>query len=156
MRKRATLLINSFRRKSGVHSVISPRQIIFGKKFKTPLCKMEELVLEYGVLSSNKTLKPRAFYALYIRPNDGGTGHLVCKLSTNDMIITPRCKPIPMPDDVVKVVNQMGEDDGLLDGIGFHKIHKESTVEDMYRDIDSQDNSSCASNKSWDMPKDGN
>ena len=33
--KRATVLINSFRRRSGVHSVMSPRQIIFGKKFKT-------------------------------------------------------------------------------------------------------------------------
>ena len=40
MTRRATVLINSFRRKSGVHSVMSPRQIIFGKKFKTPLCKM--------------------------------------------------------------------------------------------------------------------
>ena len=38
MTKRATILINSFRRKSGVHSVISPRQIRFRKKFKTPLC----------------------------------------------------------------------------------------------------------------------
>ena len=49
MTRRATILINSFRRKSGVHAVMSPRQIIFGKKFKTPLCKMGELVLAYDV-----------------------------------------------------------------------------------------------------------
>ena len=54
MTKRATVLINSFRRKSGVHAVMSPRQILFGKKFKTPLCKMGELVLEYDVKSDNK------------------------------------------------------------------------------------------------------
>ena len=119
MTKRATVLINSFRRKSGVHSVMSPRQIIFGKKFKIPLCKMGELMLTYDVLSNNKTSKPRAFYALYIGPNDGGTGHSVFKLEAKKMIIIPRCKLIPMPDDVIEVANQMGEDDGSLEGIVF-------------------------------------
>ena len=36
----------------------------------------------------------------------------------------------------------------------FPNIHKESTVEDMYRDVNSQDSSNCDSDKSWDMPKD--
>ena len=49
----------------------------------------------------------------------------------------------------------MGEDDGSPEWIIVRNIHKESTVEDMYGDIDSQDNSSCASNKSWKMPKEG-
>ena len=60
-----------------------------------------------------------------------------------------------MPDDVIEVVNQMGEDDGSLDGIIFRNILKESTIDDMYEDVDSQDNSSCASDKSWDKKKDG-
>ena len=59
-----------------------------------------------------------------------------------------------MPDVIIEVVNQMGEDDGSPDGIVFRNIHKESIVEDMYGDTDSQDNSSCASDKSWDMLKD--
>ena len=92
--------------------MMSPRQILFGKKFKTPLCKMDELVLAYDVKLENKISKPRVFYTLYIGPNDGGTGHSVFKLSTKTMIVTPRCKPIPMPDDVILVVNQMGVDDG--------------------------------------------
>ena len=79
--RRAVVLINSFRRKSGVHSVMSPRQILFGKKFKTPLCKIGELVIAYNTTSDNKTTTPRAFYALYIGPNNGGTGHQVFKLS---------------------------------------------------------------------------
>ena len=115
---------------------------------------MGELVLAYDVQLNNKTSKPRAFYALYIRPNDGGTGHSLFRLSTKSMIVTPRCKPIPMPDNVIKVVNHMGEDDGSLEEIVFRNIHKESTVEDMYGEVDSQDNSSCASNKSYEMPKD--
>ena len=108
MTRHATVLINSFRRKSGVHTVMSPRQILFGKKFKTHLCKTGELVLAYDVKSDNKTSKPRAFNALYIRPNDAGTGHSVFKLSTKKMIVPPRCKSVPMPDDVIEVINRMG------------------------------------------------
>ena len=62
--------------------MISPRQILFGKKFKTPLCKIGELVMAYNVTSSNKTMDPRAFFGLYIRPNYSGTGHTVFKLAT--------------------------------------------------------------------------
>ena len=99
---------------------------------------MGELVLAYDVQSNNKMSKPRAFYALYIGPNDGGTGHSVFKLSTKTMIVTPRCKPIPMPNNVIAVVNQMGEDDGSSEGIIFRNIHKELTVEDLYDYVDSQ------------------
>ena len=61
--------------KSGVHPVMSPRQILFGKKFKTPLYKISKLVMAYNVTANNKATIPRAFYALYIRPNDNDTGH---------------------------------------------------------------------------------
>ena len=56
MTRRVTVLINSFRRKSGVHTVMSLRQILFGKKFEIPLCKIGELVLVYDVKSDNKNL----------------------------------------------------------------------------------------------------
>ena len=60
-----------------------------------------------------------------------------------------------MPDNVIKVVNQMGKDEGMLDGIVFCNILKNSNLDDMYGDVDSQDDSSCAFNKSWEIPKDG-
>ena len=71
------------------------------------------------------------------------------------MIITPRCKPIPMPDNIIEVVNKMREDDGMLDRMVFCNILKESTLDGMYGGVDSQDDSSCVSDKSWDMAKDG-
>ena len=43
----------------------------------------------------------------------------------------------------------------MPDRIHFRNILKESTIDDMYGDVDSQDGSSCSSNKSWDMSKDG-
>ena len=82
MLKRVVVLINSFRRKSGVHPVMSPRQILFWKKFKTPLCKIGKLLMAYDVTTINKTRIPRALYALHIEPNDCGTGHQVFKLSS--------------------------------------------------------------------------
>ena len=98
---------------------MSPRQILFGKKFKTPLCKIGELVMAYNVTADNKTTTPRAFYALYIGPNDSGTGHQVFKMSTRRMVTTPKCKPIPMPDNVIQVVNNLGEQDDMPTGIEF-------------------------------------
>ena len=116
---------------------------------------MGELVLAYDVKSNNKTSKPRAFHALYIGPNDAGIDHLVFKLATKNMILTPRCKPIPMPDDVIQVINQMGEYDGSPEGIVFRNIHKVLTVEDLYPDVDPQDDIDNASDTSWDKKKHG-
>ena len=107
--KRATVLINSFKRKAEVHSVMSLRLILFGKKFKTPLCKMGKLVLAYDIRANNNTSRPTAFYALYIGPNDDVTGHLIFKLPTKKMIITQRCKPVPMPDNIINVMNKIRE-----------------------------------------------
>ena len=75
--KRVTVLSNSFRRKLGVHPVLSPRKILFGKIFKSPLCKIGELMMAYDVKTSDRILHPRAFYALYTGPNDNSTSHSV-------------------------------------------------------------------------------
>ena len=64
--------------------------------------------MAYDVTSSNKTTDPRAFFTLYIGPNDSGTGHTVFKLVTKRLVTTPKCKPKPLVEDVVKVVNEMG------------------------------------------------
>ena len=55
MVKRVTVLINLFSRKSGVHPVMSPRQLMFGKKFKTPLWKNGKLVIAYNVIYNSIT-----------------------------------------------------------------------------------------------------
>ena len=111
--------------------------------------------MAYIVQANDKMSQSRAFYVLYIGPNNGGTGHSVFKSSTKQMIITPRCKTVPIPDNVIEVVKMMGEDEGMPDRIYSSNIHKESTLDALYGDIDSQNDSSCVSDKSWDMSKDG-
>ena len=76
MVKRVTVRINLFRKESGVHLVISPRQLMFGKKFRTPLCKIGKLVMAYNMTSNNTTANPRAFFALYIGPNNSDPGSI--------------------------------------------------------------------------------
>ena len=91
MVKRVTVLLNLFRRKSGVHPVMPPRQFVFRKKFKTPLCKIGELVMAYNV----------TFFTLYVGPIDSSSGHTVFKLSTEKLVITPKCQPKLMAEDIV-------------------------------------------------------
>ena len=132
MVRRVVILINSFAWKLGVHDVMSPRQIIYGKRFHTPLCKIGELVLAYNTEVSNDTGKERAFFALYVGPRDNGTGHEVIKLSTKQRVNTPKCIPKPMTQDIIDVVNLLGEEEGLQDGIQFLDIHGKATVLDLY------------------------
>ena len=61
-----------------------------GLAFKTPLCKIEGLVIAYDIKTSNKTLHPRTFYTLYIVLTDSNTGHSVFKLSTKQLLATPK------------------------------------------------------------------
>ena len=66
-----------------------------------------ELVMAYDNNASNKVLYPRTFYALYIGPNDSSTGHLIFKLSTNQILTTPKYKPVTIPDDLIEAINKM-------------------------------------------------
>ena len=132
---------------------MSPRKILFGKKFKSQLCKIGELVIAYDVTANNKTTIPRVYYALYIGPNDSGTGHQVFKLLSKRLVTKPKCKPVPMPDDVIQVVNDMGEQDGMLSGIEFCNIHHESTLVDLFADNHLNDDNSNTSGNDWGLNK---
>ena len=55
-----------------------------------------------------------------------------------------------MTEDVVIVVNEMGKQEGIPDGIQFHNIHHKSATSDLYADIvGHKDSNSCASDKEW-------
>ena len=50
---------------------------------------------------------------------------------------------MPMPQDLIQVVNEMGRQEGMLDAIKFCNIHKESSLLDLYIDDDFQEDKSC-------------
>ena len=44
-----------------------------------------ELIIAYNSKVRYKTLHPRAFYALYVKPNEEGSRHLIYRLSTDQI-----------------------------------------------------------------------
>ena len=139
-----TVLINWFNRKSGVHPVMSLRQMLFSKQFKTILCKIGKLVMVYNVTSNNKTGCLRAFYALYIRPSNSGTGHIIFKFSIKSVVTTPKCKPNPMTEDIITIIDEIGRKKGIPEEIQFQNMHLKSTFSDLFNDqTGHEDNDSC-------------
>ena len=65
-----------------------------------------ELVIVYDNKVGNKTLRPREFYALSVRPNENGNGHLIYRLSTNQIVITKDYQTVPVPEDLDDVINK--------------------------------------------------
>ena len=111
---------------------MSPRQIMYRRKFIPPLCKIGELVLAYDTYGTNDTGQPRAFYGLYIASNENGTGHRVIKIKTKRLVTSPKCKLIPMPEDVIDVINTLGEQEGVPDGVQFLDVHGKATLMELY------------------------
>ena len=55
-----------------------------------------------------------------------------------------------MAKSVVKVVNNIGKQEGIPDGIQFHNIHHKPTLSDLYTDkVGHTDNNICASDNNW-------
>ena len=80
----------------------------------------------YDVATNNMTAHPRAFFALYIGPNNSGTSHTVFKLSTKRLVTTPKLKPKPMAEDIIIIVNNIGIKAWMLDEIQFQNIDHNS------------------------------
>ena len=58
-----------------------------------------------------------------------------------------------MSDNIIKVVNNLGRQDGMPSGIDFRNIHHESTLADLFADKDIKDDDSKASDKDWGLNK---
>ena len=72
--KREAIMINSLPLEGGVYDAMSARAIVTGKVLHISPCKLGEYV-QAKVPTTNKTDKERTVDALYIGPNDNGTGH---------------------------------------------------------------------------------
>ena len=106
------------------------------------------MVIAYDTLVSNDTGQPRAFFALYIEPNENGTGHRVIKLQIKRLVATPKCIPTPMTQNIIYVVNKMVRQEGAPDGIQFMNVDRKATLEDLYPDEEHEDDS-CASDVNY-------
>ena len=84
-----------------------------------------ELVIAYNNKVGSKTLYPRILYALYIRPNDIGNGHLIYRLSTDQILVTKEYQSVPVSDDLIEAINETNLYDNKIQVIhlkGNHSI----------------------------------
>ena len=65
-----------------------------------------ELVIAYNNTSGNNTLHPKVFYALYIKPNGDGNGHLLFKLLTDQIIVIIKYQSVSVPEDLIGTTNK--------------------------------------------------
>ena len=103
-------MINSIRREGGEHPVMSPRQIVTGRKLILPPYPPGMMVYAVKGDSSNSIDEIRTFDTLYLRPDADGGGHFVYNIDTMQRNLACRVigvnkKPIPMTDLMIKVIN---------------------------------------------------
>ena len=104
---RVVILMNSLPCKGSLHSILSPREIVTGNKFRCPTIKIGQYVQEL-VGGTNDTEQERSIDALYLGQADNGSGHNVFNLSTKAVVSVNRVVVIPTPQTVIERVNAMG------------------------------------------------
>jgi hypothetical protein len=82
---RVTMLINSLPKQNGIHLILSPREIVTGKKFRCPSIKIGQYVQGHTG-GSNSPDQERSIDSLYIGRADNGSGHVVFKLNTKQPV----------------------------------------------------------------------
>jgi hypothetical protein len=135
---RVTMLINSMPKHNGLHSILSPREIVTGKKFRCPSIKIGQYVQGHTG-GSNDTGQERSIDSLYIGRADNGSGHEVFKLSTKQPVSVNRVTIIPTNDAMIKAVNDVGEQECQPEGIEFSDINGRITLEDFTANDDDDD-----------------
>ena len=79
-----------------------------------------ELDIAYNTKFEYKTLHPRVFYVLYIRPNDVDNGHLIYGLSTDQILVTKEYQSIHMPENLIEAISETSSSDNKIQVIHFN------------------------------------
>ncbi|OEU08351.1 hypothetical protein FRACYDRAFT_250146 [Fragilariopsis cylindrus CCMP1102] len=135
---RVTMLINSLPKQNGIHSVLSPREIVTGKKFRCPTIKVGQYVQGHTG-GTNSTDEERSIDALYIGRADNGSGHVVFKLNTKQPVSVNRVTIIPTTDALVNTVTNIGEQEQQPEGIEFADINGRVTLDDFAANVINDD-----------------
>jgi hypothetical protein len=135
---RVTMLMNYLPKKGGSHHIISPRELITGKKLRVPEHHIGQYVQGHTGGTSD-TCKERSVDPLYIGQADNGSGHVVFKLSTKQPVSVNRVTVITPTADHIKFVNDMAEAENQPEGLEFADINGKVTLEDFMDGIDDDD-----------------
>ena len=145
---RVIILKNSLPQKGSLHSVLSPREIVTGKKFRCPKVRIGQYV-QGLVGGTNDTETERSINSLCLGRSDNGSGHSMFTLDTKVGVSVNRVVVIPTPASVTTRVNKMGIAEKQSEGIQFSDRDGRVTINDLDLSMNDE-NESNASNKSFD------
>jgi hypothetical protein len=136
---RVTMLMNSIPKKGGIHRIISPRELITGKKLRVPEHHIGQYVQGHTG-GNNDTGKERSVDASYIDRADNGSGHVIFKLSMNQRVSVNRVTAITPIADHIKLVEDIAEAKNQPEGLEFANINGKVTLDDFIEGINDDDN----------------
>ena len=107
--------------------MMSPRQIVTGRKLILPPYPPGAVVYAVKGDLSNSVNEIRTFDVLYLRPNADGGGYFVYNIDTMQRnlacrVIGSNKKPIPMTDLIIKVINSQASMEKAPVGVEFSNI----------------------------------
>ena len=81
--------------------------------------------------TTNNTGEEQSVDSLYLGSTNNGCGHIVLKSQTKQPISVPQVSPIPMTDDIINRVNQMGKNIGEEEEIVCIILLGKETLDDL-------------------------
>ena len=124
------ILVNSLPCKRGLHSILSPREIVTGNKFRCPKVRVGQYV-QGLVGGTNDKKQERLIDALYLGRADNGSGHSVFKLDTKSVVSVNKVVIIPTPQAVIDRINQIRVSEKQPEGIHFLDKDGKVTIHDV-------------------------
>ena len=125
------------RKNNNVHPVMSSRKLVTGRDLKVPILQLGQYVQAH-LGGSNSVEEERTCNALYIGRSDSNKkGHLVFKLSTRQPISCNKVTEIPVTQDHINRVNEIGKKDHQPDSLVITDASGNTTI----LDIDTKDDS---------------
>ena len=93
--------------------------------WKSTKTHKSELVIAYDTNTGNNALRPRILYTLYIGPNNDNKGHLIYKLSTDQILVTMKYESVPVLEDLIEVTN---ETNSPINKIQVDHVNNENSI----------------------------
>jgi hypothetical protein len=145
---RVTMLINYLPKKGGIPRIISPRELVTGKKLRVPDHHIGQYVQGIQEVLSIQEKKDLWTHCTLVWA-DNGEGHIVFKLSTKQLVSVNRVTVITPTADRAKFVNDMADGENQPEGLEFAEINCKVTLEDFLDDINDDDDVSNASDDDY-------
>ena len=147
------ILMNSIPWKGSLYNILSPREIVTGKKFRGPTIHIGQYI-QGLVGGTNSTDQERSIDALYLERVENGSGHIVFKLDTKVVISFNRVVVIPTPKRIIDRVNEMGTSEKQPEVVQFTNRDRRVSINDLDLNLDDDDDDdSNASDESFDHDK---